>query len=59
MLAQDTPETLQQRVLAAEHRIYPQAVRWFLEGRLHIDADGKVNLSAATTSEQSVLITGV
>ncbi|HET9113916.1 MAG TPA: phosphoribosylglycinamide formyltransferase [Burkholderiales bacterium] len=59
VLAQDTPETLQQRVLAAEHRIYPQAVRWFLEGRLHIDADGKVNLSAATTSEQSVLITGV
>lgn len=59
VLAQDTPETLQQRVLAAEHRIYPLAVRWFMEGRLHIDARGKVNLSAATTSEQSVLTTGV
>lgn len=59
VLAQDTPETLQQRVLAAEHRIYPLAVRWFMEGRLHIDARGKVNLSAATTSEQSVLMTGV
>lgn len=59
VLAQDTLETLQQRVLAAEHRIYPLAVRWFMEGRLHIDAGGKVNLSAATTSEQSVLTTGV
>ena len=56
--AGDTAETLQKRVLAAEHRVYPQAVRWFLEGRLHIDADGKVNLSAATTSDQSVMMTG-
>ncbi|MHB1678580.1 MAG: phosphoribosylglycinamide formyltransferase [Sulfuriferula sp.] len=56
--AEDTVETLQQRVLAAEHRIYPRAIRWFLEGRLHIDGHGKVNLSSATTSEQSVWMTG-
>lgn len=57
--AHDTTETLRQRVLAAEHRIYPQAVRWFLEGRLHIDARGRVNLFEGTTSEQGVLMTGV
>ncbi|MHB0990564.1 MAG: phosphoribosylglycinamide formyltransferase [Burkholderiales bacterium] len=59
VLAQDTAETLQRRVLAAEHRIYPQAVRWFLEGRLHIDSSGRVNLFEGTASEQSVLMTGV
>ena len=30
----DTAETLGARVLACEHRIYPQAVRWFIEGAL-------------------------
>jgi phosphoribosylglycinamide formyltransferase-1 len=30
----DTEETLSARVLAVEHRIYPQAVRWFLEDRI-------------------------
>jgi phosphoribosylglycinamide formyltransferase-1 len=33
----DTPETLSARVLQAEHRLYPLAVRWFVEGRLRID----------------------
>jgi phosphoribosylglycinamide formyltransferase-1 len=26
------------RVLAQEHRIYPQAARWFLEGKLVIES---------------------
>lgn len=30
----DTEQALAARVLAAEHRIYPKAVRWFLEGRI-------------------------
>lgn len=37
VLAADTPESLAARVLEAEHRIYPRAVRWFLEGRLRVD----------------------
>ncbi len=32
----DTEESLAARVLAVEHRIYPQAVRWFLEGRVEL-----------------------
>ena len=32
----DTPATLATRVLAQEHRIYPQAIRWFCEGRLRL-----------------------
>lgn len=34
VLAGDTEETLAARVLEAEHRIYPQAVRWLIEDRL-------------------------
>jgi phosphoribosylglycinamide formyltransferase-1 len=34
VLAGDTEEALAARVLEAEHRIYPQAVRWMIEERL-------------------------
>ncbi len=35
--ADDSEDTLSARVLEQEHRLYPQAVRWFAEGRLRID----------------------
>ncbi|HSJ80382.1 MAG TPA: phosphoribosylglycinamide formyltransferase [Thiobacillus sp.] len=53
--ADDTPGTLAARVLQQEHRIYPQAIRWFAEGRLEIN-QGRVNLKGDLTS-QSVLST--
>jgi phosphoribosylglycinamide formyltransferase 1 len=34
VLAGDTPQTLAARILEAEHRIYPQAVRLLLSGRV-------------------------
>ena len=40
----DTEQHLAERVLAEEHVIYPQAVRWFLEGRLRLNAAGRVVL---------------
>jgi phosphoribosylglycinamide formyltransferase-1 len=40
----DDEAALAARVLAQEHRIYPQAVRWFLAGRLALDA-GLVRVS--------------
>jgi phosphoribosylglycinamide formyltransferase 1 len=33
----DTPETLAERILREEHRIYTEAVRIVLEGRFKID----------------------
>jgi phosphoribosylglycinamide formyltransferase-1 len=33
----DTEETLAARILPVEHRLYPEAIRLFAEGRLHID----------------------
>jgi phosphoribosylglycinamide formyltransferase-1 len=35
--ADDTEDTLAERILAEEHRLYPEAVRLFAEGRLVID----------------------
>ncbi len=37
VLAGDTEETLAARILAEEHRIYPQAIQWFAEGRLSVE----------------------
>ena len=34
--AEDTPQTLQQRIHKIEHQIYPLAVKWLAEGRLTI-----------------------
>ncbi|MDX1530163.1 MAG: phosphoribosylglycinamide formyltransferase [Rhodothermales bacterium] len=33
----DTPETLAARVLAVEHRLFPEALRLFAEGRVRLD----------------------
>ena len=50
----DSAETLGARVLKAEHQIYPQAIRWFVESRLVLSDDGKVSLLDGERSEQSV-----
>jgi phosphoribosylglycinamide formyltransferase-1 len=39
VLATDDADTLAARVLAAEHRCYPLAVRWIAEGRARVDGD--------------------
>jgi phosphoribosylglycinamide formyltransferase-1 len=47
----DDDETrLAERILAAEHRLYPMAVRLFAEGRLRI-RDGRVAISGAAPPE--------
>ncbi|MDN5935609.1 MAG: phosphoribosylglycinamide formyltransferase, partial [Nitrosospira sp.] len=46
VLPDDTEETLATRVLKQEHRIYPEAVRWFMEGRLKL-SDNRVEVSNA------------
>ena len=45
----DDEATLAARVLAREHVLYPLAVRWFVEGQLHID--GGVVRHAAGASQ--------
>lgn len=47
VLPEDSEDSLAARVLAQEHRIFPQAVRWFADGRLAIRADGSVRVADA------------
>lgn len=47
VLPEDDEARLAARVLAQEHIIYPQAVRWFVEGRLHLDGQRVVVADAA------------
>ncbi len=37
VLAEDTPSSLSDRVLQSEHRLYPLAVRWFVDDALVVD----------------------
>ncbi|HRP24894.1 MAG TPA: phosphoribosylglycinamide formyltransferase [Thauera sp.] len=46
VLPDDDEPALAARVLAQEHRVYPQAVRWFVEDRLACDAGGRVVVHA-------------
>ena len=53
----DSADALAARVLAQEHVIYPRAVRWFLEGRLHLDS-GRVRLDGETTTGAALIAPG-
>jgi phosphoribosylglycinamide formyltransferase-1 len=50
VLENDTPETLAGRVLAAEHRIYPLALRLVAEDRVRI-VDGRCTIDGAGASD--------
>jgi phosphoribosylglycinamide formyltransferase-1 len=47
VVAGDDEASLAARVLAEEHRIYPQAVRWLCEDRVRLHADGRVEIRGA------------
>ena len=54
VLEGDTAEVLAARVLEQEHRIYPQAVRWFAEGRLGLNG-GRVLLDGRVLERPAIL----
>jgi phosphoribosylglycinamide formyltransferase-1 len=47
VLSSDTPQSLAARVIQAEHRIYPLALRWLAQGKLKI-VDGRCVVSGAS-----------
>ena len=53
VLPDDAPDTLAERVLMEEHRIYPKAIGWFLAGRLSIES-GRVLLDGEQRPEQGL-----
>jgi phosphoribosylglycinamide formyltransferase 1 len=42
VLRHDTPQSLSERVLREEHRVYAQALRWLCRGQVWLDAAGRV-----------------
>jgi len=50
VLAGDSEESLAARVLEVEHRIYPQAVRWFVEGRVEFSGADVVRVRGTNVS---------
>ena len=50
VLPGDDEDRLAARVLAEEHRIYPQALRWLCEDRVRLHADGRVEITGAATT---------
>jgi len=55
VLQEDTEESLAERVLGVEHRIYPQAVRWFVEGRVDFGAGALVRVRGAGVGTDSMV----
>ena len=53
VIAGDDEAVLGARVLAQEHRIYAQAVRWFVDGRLRLDEAGRVRVADAVFDAQA------
>lgn len=51
----DDPDRLAARVLEQEHRIYPQVVRWFAEGRLRLGEDGAPRLDGRVIDPPLIL----
>ena len=51
----DSESTLAARILVQEHKIYPQAVRWFAEDKLTLDG-GRVRLAAAQADGAALLV---
>lgn len=50
----DTEELLGKRILAQEHRLYPQAIQWFAEGRLSVEGRRVVVAGARTPPPDAV-----
>ena len=50
----DDEASLAARILVQEHRIYPQAVRWFAEDRLQL-VDGKVRIAADIDADRAFI----
>ena len=55
VLASDTEDALAARVLAEEHRIYPQAVRWLCEDRVRVEAGPRVHVDGARDAAGALL----
>jgi phosphoribosylglycinamide formyltransferase 1 len=52
----DTPDTLEARVLAAEHRLYPLALSLVADGKTSLTPQGIVRTAATVASEAQLIV---
>jgi phosphoribosylglycinamide formyltransferase-1 len=55
VLADDTEESLSARILKQEHRIYPQAIQFYSEGRLRVEGR-RVLVDGVASEENQALV---
>lgn len=55
VLPGDDEAALAARVLVQEHRLYPQVIRWFLDGRLALGEDGRTRLAGVAAPAQCLV----
>jgi phosphoribosylglycinamide formyltransferase 1 len=58
VMPDDTEDSLSARVLQQEHRIYPHAVRWFMDGRLKL-SDNRVSVTHAALDDSVLYSPGL
>ena len=51
----DTADSLAARVLEQEHRLYPQAIHWFADGRIFLDENGQIQLDGTLLEQPKTL----
>lgn len=54
----DSRDMLQKKILEMEHRIYPQAVQWLAEGRIHVDGRSAVVAARTDSVKDSSVVNG-
>jgi phosphoribosylglycinamide formyltransferase-1 len=54
VLPQDTSETLADRILKEEHRIYPQAIQFYAEGRICVSGRKVIVLDSPAVFEKAI-----
>ena len=57
VLQEDDARSLAARILVQEHRVYPQAVQWFAQGRLSLEGR-RVRVAGATAAEGAMIQPG-
>ncbi len=59
VMDEDSEQTLAQRVLREEHRIYPQALRWLCNGQIELHENGVVRFKQARQPSFSLISPGL
>ncbi len=58
VLPEDSEDSLADRVLEQEHRLYPRVVRWIVEDKVELTPEGRVRLADEVVRSLDFVLTG-